>query len=575
MAVFRSACASSAKARQSSSSALIFDGGFHQDAAMAEPIYDAPHLARNPANFTALTPLGFLPRAAAVYPDKLAVIDGPRRFTYRELHQRCLRFADALRRRGIGSGDTVAVMAPNVPALLEAHYGVPMAGAVLNALNYRLDARSIGFILGHGGAKLLIADREFAPLAKAALAELGKDIPVVEIDDGSGEPALGGTEYEAFLAEGDPAMPWSPPADEWAPIALNYTSGTTGNPKGVVYHHRGAFLNALGNAITFGLDRHSVYLWTLPMFHCNGWTYPWAVTAVAGTHVCLRRVDPAPIFTAIAEHHVTHLCGAPIVLSALVYAPDSVKRRFDHVVEVATGGAAPPSPVIEAMERMGFRVTHLYGLTESYGPSTSCAWQEEWAELPLSERAAKMARQGVPYLTLDHQRVADPATLRDVPADGMTIGELLLRSNTLMKGYLKNPAATDEAFAGGWFHSGDLAVMHPDSYVEIKDRSKDIIISGGENISSIEIEEVLYRHPQVMEAAVVAKPDETWGETPCAFVTLKPDADEVAAADIIAWCRANLAHFKAPKTVVFGPLPKTSTGKIQKYALRERAKALR
>jgi len=542
---------------------------------MAEPIYDAPHLARNPANFTALTPLGFLPRAAAVYPDKLAVIDGPRRFTYRELHQRCLRFADALRRRGIGSGDTVAVMAPNVPALLEAHYGVPMAGAVLNALNYRLDARSIGFILGHGGAKLLIADREFAPLAKAALAELGKDIPVVEIDDGSGEPALGGTEYEAFLAEGDPAMPWSPPADEWAPIALNYTSGTTGNPKGVVYHHRGAFLNALGNAITFGLDRHSVYLWTLPMFHCNGWTYPWAVTAVAGTHVCLRRVDPAPIFTAIAEHHVTHLCGAPIVLSALVYAPDSVKRRFDHVVEVATGGAAPPSPVIEAMERMGFRVTHLYGLTESYGPSTSCAWQEEWAELPLSERAAKMARQGVPYLTLDHQRVADPATLRDVPADGMTIGELLLRSNTLMKGYLKNPAATDEAFAGGWFHSGDLAVMHPDSYVEIKDRSKDIIISGGENISSIEVEEVLYRHPQVMEAAVVAKPDETWGETPCAFVTLKPDADEVAAADIIAWCRANLAHFKAPKTVVFGPLPKTSTGKIQKYALRERAKALR
>jgi fatty-acyl-CoA synthase len=553
---------------------LIFDGGFHQDAAMAEPIYDAPHLARNPANFTALTPLGFLPRAAAIYPDKLAVIDGPRRLTYRELHERCLRFADALRRRGIGSRDTVAVMAPNVPALLEAHYGVPMAGAVLNALNYRLDARSIGFILGHGAAKLLIADREFAPLAKAALAELGKDIPVVEIDDGSGEPALGGTEYEGFLAEGDPAVPWSPPADEWASIALNYTSGTTGNPKGVVYHHRGAFLNAMGNAITFGLDRHSVYLWTLPMFHCNGWTYPWAVTAVAGTHVCLRRVDPAPIFTAIAEHNVTHLCGAPIVLSALVHAPDSVKRRFGHVVQVATGGAAPPSPVIEAMERMGFRVTHLYGLTESYGPSTSCAWQEEWAELPLSERAAKMARQGVPYLTLDRQRVADLATLRDVPADGMTIGELLLRSNTLMKGYLKNPAATEEAFTGGWFHTGDLAVMHPDGYVEIKDRSKDIIISGGENISSIEVEEVLYRHPQVMEAAVVAKPDETWGETPCAFVTLKPDADEVAASDIIAWCRANLAHFKAPKTVVFGPLPKTSTGKIQKYALRERAKEI-
>jgi fatty-acyl-CoA synthase len=540
----------------------------------AERPYDAPHLARNPANFTALTPLGFLPRAAAVYPDKLAVIDGARHFTYREFHERCLRFADALRRRGIGVGDTVAVMAPNVPALLEAHYGVPMAGAVLNALNYRLDARSIGFILGHGGAKLLIADREFAPLAKAALAELGKDIPVVEIDDGSGEPTLAGTEYEAFLAEGDPATPWVQPTDEWAPIALNYTSGTTGNPKGVVYHHRGAFLNAMGNAITFGLDRHSVYLWTLPMFHCNGWTYPWAVTAVAGTHVCLRRVDPAPIFTAIAEHNVTHLCDAPIVLSTLVHAPDSVKRRFDHVVEIATGGAAPPSAVIEAMERMGFRVTHLYGLTESYGPSTSCAWQEEWAELPLAERSAKMARQGVPYLTLDRQRVADPITMQDVPADGATIGELLLRSNTLMKGYLKNPTATDEAFAGGWFHTGDLAVMHPDFYVEIKDRSKDIIISGGENISSIEVEEVLYRHPQVMEAAVVAKPDEKWGETPCAFITLKPDADEVSASDIIAWCRANLAHFKVPKSVVVGPLPKTSTGKIQKYALRERAKEI-
>ena len=536
--------------------------------------YDAPHLARNPANFAALTPLGFLARAAAIYPDKLAVVDGARHFTYREFYDRCRRFADALRRRGIGPGATVAVLAPNVPALLEAHYGVPMAGALLNALNYRLDARSIAFILGHGAAKLLIADREFAPLAHDALAGLGKPIPVVEIDDGSGERVLGGIEYEAFLGEGDPVAPWSPPADEWAPIALNYTSGTTGNPKGVVYHHRGAYLNALGNAITFGLDRHSVYLWTLPMFHCNGWTYTWAATAVAGTHVCLRRVGPAPIFAAIAEHRVTHLCGAPIVLNMLVHAPDSVKRRLDHVVEVATGGAAPPSAVIEAMERMGFRVTHLYGLTESYGPSTSCAWQEEWAGLPVSERATKMARQGVQYLTLDRQRVADPATLRDVPADGETIGELLLRSNTLMKGYLQNPAATDEAFGGGWFHTGDLAVMHPDGYVEIKDRSKDIIISGGENISSIEVEEVLYRHPQVMEAAVVARPDEKWGETPCAFVTLKPDAGGVSAADIIAFCRANLAHYKVPKSVVFGPLPKTSTGKIQKYALREQAKEI-
>jgi len=542
--------------------------------ARAERIYDAPHLARNSANFAALTPLAFLARAAAVYPDKIAVIDGARRFTYREFYGRCRRFADALRRRGIGPGDTVAVMAPNVPALLEAHYGVPMAGAVLNALNYRLDARSIGFILAHGAAKLLIVDREFAPLAQAALGELGGQLPVVEIDDGSGDTALDGTEYEAFLAEGDPAMPWLPPTDEWSPITLNYTSGTTGNPKGVVYHHRGAYLNALGNTITFGLDRHSVYLWTQPMFHCNGWTYTWAVTAVAGTHVCLRRVEPAPIFAAIAEHKATHLCGAPIVLNMLVHAPDSVKRRFDHVVEVATGGAAPPSPVIEAMERMGFRVTHLYGLTESYGPSTVCAWQDEWAALPLAERVAKMARQGVQYLTLDRQRVADPVTMQDVPIDGSTIGELMLRSNTLMKGYLKNPTATGDAFAGGWFHTGDLAVMHPDGYVEIKDRSKDIIISGGENISSIEVEEVLYRHPQIMEAAVVAKPDERWGETPCAFVTLKPDAGEVAASDIIAWCRANLAHFKVPKSVVFGPLPKTSTGKIQKYALRERAKEM-
>ncbi|MGC2414522.1 MAG: acyl-CoA synthetase [Stellaceae bacterium] len=539
-------------------------------------IYDAPHLARNPANSAALTPLGFLARTAAIYPDKLAVVHGERRFTYRQFDARCRRFADALRKRGIMAGDTVAVMAPNVPALLEAHYAVPMAGAVLNALNYRLDSRSIAFILGHGAAKMLIADREFGPLVREALREFGHDIPLIEIADGDNGPPIsgigGGTEYEEFLAEGDPAAAWSPPADEWSAIALNYTSGTTGNPKGVVYHHRGAYLNALGNAITFGLDRHSVYLWTLPMFHCNGWTYTWGVTAVAGTHVCLRRVEPAPIFAAIAEHRVTHLCGAPIVLNMLVHAPDAVKRRFDHVVEAATGGAAPPSAVIEAMERMGFRVTHLYGLTESYGPSTVCAWQEEWDRVPPAERAAKMARQGVQYLTLDDQRVADPATMEDVPADGATIGELLLRSNTLMKGYLLNPAASGDAFAGGWFHTGDLAVMHEDGYIEVKDRSKDIIISGGENISSIEVEEVLYRHPMVMEAAVVARPDEKWGETPCAFVTLREGAGEVTAADIIAWCRANLAHFKVPRSIVFGPLPKTSTGKIQKYALRDRAK---
>jgi fatty-acyl-CoA synthase len=534
--------------------------------------YEAPHLGKAAANYGALTPLSFLPRAAAVYPEKLAIAHGPARFTYRQLYERCRRLAAALRRRGVGLGDTVAVLAPNVPALLEAHYGVPMAGAVLNALNYRLDARTIAFILAHGEAKLLIADRELAPVVQAALAELGRKLPLVEIDDGVGGEPLGGTEYEAFLGEGDPSAEWAPPGDEWAPIALNYTSGTTGNPKGVVYHHRGAFLNALGNAITFGLDRHSVYLWTLPMFHCNGWTYTWAVTAVAGTHVCLRRVEPAAIFEAIAAHRVTHLCGAPIVLNMLAHAPDAVKRRFDHVVEAATGGAAPPSAVIEAMQRMGFRVTHLYGLTESYGPSTVCAWQEEWDELPIGERAAKMARQGVAYPTLAGQRVVDPATMADIPADGASLGELVLRSNTVMKGYLKNQAATEEAFAGGWFHTGDLAVKHPDGYVEIKDRSKDIIISGGENISSLEIEEALYRHPAVMEAAVVARPDPVWGETPCAFVTLKPDAGPVSADEIIAWCRANLAHYKAPRAVVFGPLPKTSTGKIQKYELRERAR---
>jgi len=396
----------------------------------------------------------------------------------------------------------------------------------------------------------------------------------VEIDDEVGGASLGGTEYEAFLAEGDPTANWSGPQDEWDPIALNYTSGTTGDPKGVVTHHRGAFLNAIGNAITFGLDRSSVYLWTLPMFHCNGWTYTWAVTAMAGTHVCLRRVDPAAIFAAIAEDQVTHLCGAPIVLNILVHAPDTAKRRFEHVVAVATGGAAPPSAVLEAMERMGFRVTHLYGLTETYGPATVCAWQEEWAGLPMSERAARMARQGVTYLTHERQRVVDPQTMAGVPADGSTMGELILRSNTVMKGYLKNPTATEAAFEHGWFHTGDLAVRHPDGYIEIKDRSKDIIISGGENISSLEVEDTLYRHPQIMEAAVVARPDPVWGESPCAFVRLKPDAGPASAEDIIAWCRANLAHYKVPRTIVFGPLPKTSTGKIQKFELRDRAKEI-
>jgi 3-(methylthio)propionyl---CoA ligase len=534
-------------------------------------------LGRGPANYVPLTPLSFLARAAAVYPHKTAVIHGDRTHTYADFYARARRLASALTRRGVGRGDTVAIMAPNVPAMLEAHYGVPMAGAVLNALNYRLDARSIAFTLEHGEAKLLIADTEFAPTIGPALALLRRKIPVVDIDDPLAEERrgarLGETEYEAFLAEGDPAFDWRGPDDEWQAICLLYTSGTTGNPKGVVYHHRGAYLNALGNALAFGLSSRSVYLWTLPMFHCSGWTYTWAVTAAGGTHVCLRRVDPALIFPAIARHGVTHLCGAPVVLTTLIHAPETVRARFDHVVEVATGGAAPPSAVIAAMEALGFRVTHLYGLTESYGPATLCAWQPGWDRLPLGERAAVMARQGVRYPTLEAVVVADPETLRPVPADGRTMGEVLLRGNTVMKGYLKNPAATAEAFRGGWFHSGDLGVLHPDGYIEIKDRSKDIIISGGENISSLEVEEVLYRHPAVMEAAVVAKPDERWGETPCAFVTPKPGAAAVTAEEIIAWCRVNLAHYKAPKHVVFGPLPKTSTGKIQKFLLREQAKA--
>lgn len=536
-------------------------------------------LHRNDANYTPLTPVSFLERAALIYPDKIAVRHGALAYTYREFETRCRRLASALAQRGVQRGDTVAIMAPNIPAMLEAHYAIPALGAIVNALNVRLDARGIAFCLDHGDASVLLTDCELAPIIADALRLTTRKLLVVDIEDAAvRSERLGELTYDELLREGDPAFAWPGPHDEWDSLALLYTSGTTGDPKGVVYHHRGAFLNALGNALTFGLDPDSVYLWTLPMFHCSGWTFTWAVTAAAGTHVCLRRVAPAPIFDAIREHRVTHLCGAPIVLNLLVHAPESVDTRFDHAVQVATGGAAPPSAVIEAMERMGFRVIHLYGLTESYGPATLCAWQHQWDALPLAQRAREMARQGVPLPTLAGVQVADPDTGVPVPRDGSTLGEVMLRGNTIMKGYLKNEAATTVAFAGGWYHSGDLGVWHPDNYIEIKDRAKDIIITGGENVSSLEVEECLYRHPAVMEAAVVARPDEKWGETPCAFVTLTQAArevtDEVTEAAIIAWCRDHLAHFKAPRTVVFGPLPKTATGKIQKYVLRERAQAL-
>jgi fatty-acyl-CoA synthase len=529
-------------------------------------------LPRTPANYQPLTPLDFLAWSAAVFPDRTGVVYGQQALTWGEIDRRCRRLAGALRGMGVRRGDTVSILSPNTPPMLEAHFGVPMTGAVLNALNTRLDPASLAFILDHGEAKVLLTDSEWAPIVKETLALLQRKLVVIDIVDPAAPGELLGTmDYESLLAQGGPASAWDRPADEWDAISLCYTSGTTGNPKGVVYHHRGAFLNAMGNALVFGLNSRSSYLWTLPMFHCNGWTYPWAVTAVGGTHVCLRKVDPAVIFPLIEQAGVTHLCGAPIVLNMLVHAPAELKRDFGRTIEVATGGAAPPSAVIEGMERMGFHVTHLYGLTESYGPATVCVEQPEWPGLPLTEHAGRMARQGVRYPTLSDTMVADPASLTEVPADGTTMGEIMLRGNTLMKGYLKNPAATEDAFRGGWFHSGDLAVQDPDGYAEVKDRSKDIIISGGENISSLEVEEALYRHPGVMEAAVVAMPDETYGERPCAFVTLKPDAEADEAA-MLAWCRERLAHFKAPSRVVFGPLPKTSTGKIQKFELREQAR---
>ncbi|MGL4963455.1 MAG: acyl-CoA synthetase [Inquilinus sp.] len=531
-------------------------------------------LDRNPANHVPLTPISFLGRAALAHPDRTAVVYGEVKRSWRETAERCRRLASALSRRGIGKNDTVAVMAPNIPEAFEATYGVPMAGAVLCALNTRLDAAAIAFQLRHSETRVLLADREYAPVVKAALAQL--DVPplVVDILDPAvaGEP-VGDLTYEDFLAEGDPAYAGVMLGDEWDAVALNYTSGTTGDPKGVVTHHRGAYLNALGNVVTWALPHHPVYLWTLPMFHCNGWCFPWTITVMAGTHVCLRRVAARDIYAAIADHGVTHLCGAPIVMGMLLNAPAGERRDFPQAVQMMTAASPPPATVLEGMARLGIKVTHVYGLTEVYGPAVVCDWKPEWDDLPAGEQARLKSRQGLPYVVQEGLMVADPDSLAPVPADGETLGEVFMRGNITMKGYLKNPSATAKAFAGGWFHTGDLGVMHPDGYIELKDRSKDIIISGGENISTIEVEGVLYRHPAVLEAAVVARPDEKWGETPCAFVTLRPGA-EATAEEIIAFSRQHLAGFKCPKTVVFGDLPKTSTGKIQKFVLRDRARAL-
>lgn len=529
-------------------------------------------LEKCPANYTALTPLYFLQRAAEIYPGKTAIIYGDTQYDYRTYYDRCRKMASALKRRGIGKDDTVAMLAPNVPAVLEAHFGVPMCGAILNAMNTRLDAEVIAFQLQHGEARMFIVDQHFRTLAQDITERLPDAHKPILVEIAEGMPFTGAIDYEDFLNEGDAEEAWQTPEDEWQAITLNYTSGTTGNPKGVVYHHRGAYLEALGNVIAFGLNDQSVYLWTLPMFHCNGWTYPWAVAAVGGTHICLRQVDPAEIFTSIVQHGVTHFCGAPVILNMLIHAPEEAKRSFPQIVNVATGGAAPPSTVIERMQAMGFRITHIYGLTETYGPSTYCARQAEWDDLDMTALAGKLARQGVRFSTLEDIRVFNPETMEEVPSDGETIGEVMFRGNTVMKGYLKNETATRASFADGWFHSGDLGVRHPDSYIEIKDRSKDIIISGGENISSLEIEEVLYRHRAVREAAVVARPDEKWGETPCAFVDLSAEANDITEQDLITYCLAHMAHFKAPKKVIFGELPKTATGKIQKYLLREWAK---
>ena len=532
----------------------------------------ATGLDKNSANHIPLSPVSFLARAAAVHPDRVAVIHGPVQFTWRETEARCRRLASALRAHGIGPGATVASLLPNTPPMIEAHFAVPGIGAVLATLNTRLDAHALRFMLRHGEAKAILVDREFADTLRNALAGIDHDVLVVNVDDplytGSGD-AIGTIQYEDFLASGDPTMPLSGPVDEWDAICLNYTSGTTGDPKGVVYHHRGAYLNAVSQVLEWDLPKHPVYLWTLPMFHCNGWCFPWTIAARSGVNVCLRKVEAAAIFDAIRAHKVTHYCGAPIVHAMLVNAPADLKTGIEHTVHAMVAGAAPPAALIEGMEHLGFEITHVYGLTEVYGPAAACEKQESWAALPIGERAAKNARQGVPYHLQEAVTVLDPATMEPVPHDGETMGELMFRGNIAMKGYLKNPTATEAAFAGGWFHTGDLGVVYPDGYVKIKDRSKDIIISGGENISSIEVEDALYRHPAVLAAAVVAKPDARWGETPCAFVELR-SGTTATAEEIVAHCKTLLAGFKVPKTVIFGELPKTATGKIQKFELRKR-----